>query len=241
MGLFGLGFHPFIVLLLHGLCSERKWKGRWGSSNAAAENISVESCCVESHSPHTFICEPLKVSVKTKLHLLWQRSGMFRDKTSAPFLLERWVNLCTEPSKTHLSRNSSAHPGCWIQTPKGTTEQQFGTRLKKWVLKLSSNGAWRGQILKKKHASKCGKLLLLSRPDKKHLISCSHCHWIHASFAIKLYGPGVCHPAVLVLSRTISWAGKSQHHSLDFKQISSGLSTAEDHLFQPFQGNKKVV
>lgn len=216
MGLLVLGFHPFIVFLLYGLCSKRKWKERGeGSSNAAAENISLESsslpCSAGKPVTHTPSYPPLKVLLKTKLHLLWQRSGMLKDKTSAPLLLGRSVSLHHRALKDHFPQKLFLSSRLLNPNFKRDSRAtfQFGRRLKKWVFKSSANGAPRNQILKKKHTAKFRELSLLSRPDKKHLILCSHPHWIHLSFAIKLYGSGVSHPAALVLSRTISWAGKS--------------------------------
>lgn len=64
--------------------SERKGGG---SSNAAAENISLETSSPPRSAGqaviHTHSYPPLKVLFKTKLHLLWQRSGMLKDKTPA--------------------------------------------------------------------------------------------------------------------------------------------------------------
>jgi len=201
-----------------------------GSSDAAAENISWESSSPprqrrEGCHPHTFT-PTTKVLLKTKLHLLQQRSGMLKDKTSAPFLLGRGESLCRRALKRPFSQKCLL--SSWLLNPNPKRESratiQFRTTLKKWLFKLTANGTQRNQILKKKHTSKFAELLLLPRPDKEQLVLSSHPHRIHLSFAIKLYSSGVSHPAVLVLSRTISWAGKSQHHSVDFKQISFGSS-----------------
>lgn len=158
-----------------------KGKGR-GSCDAASENISLESSSPPHRAGrsviHTHSYSTLKVLLKTKLHLLWQRSGTLKDKTysisvermskSVPQSPQRPLFPETPPViqaiKSNPQKGQQSNLSIWDKTKK------------KWVFKLSANGAQINQILKKKHASKFGELLLLSGPDKKHLILCSHPH-----------------------------------------------------------------